>query len=174
MMIAALLLLWLEPPEPPPQPDRWAAAVALWEKVPPSAAEKDYAMSAALEGLARQTLAYGRVKFVGTGWIAKLDALMIKFRARLPQDRDGLDRETIQCAAKGLAYSLEVVELHQVGAFLETGAGAKFWALGPARQQALSGCYQAALRNLVDTDGDLRAVGIKPPKRPYPPVPFQD
>jgi hypothetical protein len=65
MTIAALLLLWLEPPEPPPEPDRWAAAVALWETVPPSAAEKDYALTTALEGLARETLVYGRFKFAG-------------------------------------------------------------------------------------------------------------
>jgi hypothetical protein len=103
-----------------------------------------------------------------------LETLMGRLRARVPQDRTALDREAIQCAAKGFAYSLELGELKQVGAFLGTETGAKFWTLGHSREEALGGCYQVALRNLVHTDEDLRAVGVKPPKRPYPPLPFSD
>ena len=172
-MIAALMLLAMEPPVPPPEPEPSAAAIKLWEKVPPSAPEKEEAVNWALSDLAQATIASSGAKLPTEKWLVKHDALVAIYRKRVPSDRRQLDRDVIACAAKGYAYELSVEELHQIEAFLATEAGRKFWLAGRTRADALSGCYSEGLRDIVvKTDADLLAVGLKPPKRPKYPVFF--
>lgn len=172
-MIAALLLLAMEPPVPPPEPEPWAAAIKMWERVPPSAAEKAHAIDWALSELAQATIAASGAKLPTEQWLVKHDALVAMYRKRVPNDRRQLDRDVIACAAKGFAYELSVEELRQIEAFLATEAGRKFWLAGRTRADALSGCYGEGLRDIVvKTDQDLLAVGLKPPKRPKYPVFF--
>ena len=172
-MLAALLLLAMSPPVPPPAPEPWAAAIKMWERVPPSDPEKEGAISWALGELAQATIAASGAKLPTEQWLAKHDALMVLYRKRVPADRRQIDQGVIACAAKGFAYELSVEELQQIEAFLATEAGRKFWLAGRTRADALSGCYNEGLRDIVvRTDEDLLAVGLKPPKRPKYPVFF--
>jgi len=178
-MLASMLLL-MEPPRPSPPAEELAAAIALWDKAPSAATQRDEAVTDALDHLTRATLDYGRVprpasRKDGEAWIAKFDTLMASYRARLPADRRPLDREAIACAATPMAWSLSLDELRQVDRFLATEAGAKFWSLGFGRADALIGCYEFVLREkVVRTDEDLLSVGVKPPERPKPSPVFFD
>jgi hypothetical protein len=180
MTVLALMLLLMEPPRPSPPAEELAAAMALWDKATSAASQRDGAVTDALDSLARTTLDYGRVPRPVSrkdveAWVAKHDTLMTTFRARLPGDRRALDRQAIACAAEPMAWSLSLDELRQVGGFVATEAGAKFWSLGFGRAEALTGCYEYVLRDkVVRTDEDLLSVGVTPPERPKPSPVFFD
>ncbi|HYJ30279.1 MAG TPA: hypothetical protein VEW25_08065 [Allosphingosinicella sp.] len=168
MALLLALLLQAAPPLPPPERDRLEAAIRLWQDHPPPEAWRRQSTEVALSNVAASALASAGMTVGHRRWIERHDQLRERLRARIPAERESVDRDAIACAAQDLAYQLSVEEIGEVRRFMTTSAGSRFWSAAAVGHGSFQRCYQSAL-GLRVSDADFRAIGIRPPRPRFRP-----
>lgn len=168
-MVLIALLLALAPPiplspvEPPPPPERLAAAYGLIRDLP--VAVRSVAEIAVIDK-ARAGLVHLKLDPADQRLRQANEALKQRLVARIPADLGPVEEQADLCRAEKIAREFSVEEIRDIRAFLSTPGGRKFARVrGILSLEQVSDCYGGALTMVTVEDADYRAIGVPPPPR---------
>ena len=136
----------IPPAIPPPDPERIAVAIELWNVRPLARSERNAAFGAATASLAGEFLVRAGVPYSLNYPNIQL-ALTRRLRERVAPVRKSLDASAIRCMATGLASRLTVEQLADVRAFFATASGGAFWDY--YANWGLVDCFKAQIEPIV-------------------------
>jgi hypothetical protein len=168
MLALAALLLAANLPLPPPSPDRYAAAIRLWEARAPSEAEQQAAIDNAVSQTVRAALTQVGVRAGRRGWQEKHDLLVQRLSSRVPQHRAAIVSGVAHCAALILGHRLAAEDLDAARRFMATAEGARVWAALRIAEDVSAHCYNERVSTSIPvTPEDYRAARLRPPRYRY-------
>lgn len=159
-IVALASFAYIPPPVPPPEPERMAAAMALWEARPISDAHLQANLRTAASHISTEALT--RATKSATGY--SLDwqsALVERLQHRAMQMPQAFRMSATQCLATGLAYDLTLEQLKDLHAFILTPSGGAFWRFY-TYQRPLVECLKVELRSSVGKDMDEEIKAARP------------
>ena len=158
--IIALVSFLYVPPVPPPEEDRMAAAMVLWEARPIPDADLRASLRTAASYVSSEAL-YRAGLSKRRGYLNWHTALVERLERRASQTPQAYRLGATRCLATGLAYDLTANQLKDLKAFILTPSGGDFWRYFTS-QRPLIECLQAELKKSVGEGMDAEIAAARP------------